>query len=74
MRKKEEYIRNFNGKIIGIVETWENGDQCVREFNSRKILGFYRAKYNHTTNFLGKVLSLGNSVVSLLYADNVDGK
>ena len=69
MSKQEEYIKDFEGRIIGIVETWENGDQCVREFNSRKALGFYRAKYNHTTDFLGRVLNRGNSVVSLLYRD-----
>lgn len=62
-----EYIRNFNGSILGILETQANGDQIVREFPSQRILGFYRKKEDHTTDFYGRILSRGNTVISLLY-------
>jgi len=62
-----EYIKEFNGRIIGILETLDNGDQQVRDFNTRFILGYYRAKYNHTTDFYGRVVSSGNTVVQFLY-------
>ena len=33
------YIKEFSGKIIGIIETDTNGNQTARDFESRKILG-----------------------------------
>ena len=67
--KTEEYIKNFNGQILGIIETLDNGDQVARSFPLRQVLGFYRAKYNHTTDFLGRVLTRGNSVANLIFND-----
>lgn len=64
---KEEYIRDFSGMIIGIVEYKDNGDQVVRSFASRQILGYYRKAENHTTDFLGRILSRGNTAISLIY-------
>ena len=64
----EEYIRDFNTKlVIGIIETDSNGDQTARDFQSRQILGYYRKKYDHTTDFYGRVLTHGNTVVSLIF-------
>jgi hypothetical protein len=66
--EKEEYIRDFNTRqIIGIIRTKSNGDQVAIDFATRKILGFYRASRDATTDFLGRVLTKGNSVVSLIY-------
>jgi len=66
-QKEEEFIRDFQGVIIGIVEKYPNGDKTVREFPSRRILGYYKAKFDYTTNFLGKILGKGDSAVSLIY-------
>lgn len=63
---KEEYIKNFNGSIIGIIETDSNGDQIARSFPGRQILGYYRAKLNHTTDFYGRVIAQGNTVVAFI--------
>lgn len=64
---KEEYIKTFDGIILGIVETQPNGDQIARDFSSRRILGYYRKAYDHTTDFIGRVIARGNTVVSLIY-------
>ena len=63
----QEYIRDFSGKILGIIETFDNGDQLARDFSSRMILGYYRAGPNHTTDFYGRVIAKGNCVVSFIY-------
>lgn len=63
----EEFIKNFNHQIVGIIETYDNGDQAARDFNTRQILGFYRKAQDVTTDFVGRILSRGNTVVSLLY-------
>lgn len=63
----EEYIREFSGKILGIVQTDSNGDQTAIDFSSRKILGYYRAKQDYTTDFYGRIIAKGNCVVSLIY-------
>ena len=67
MIKNEEYIREFSGKILGIVQTDDNGDQIAIDFPSRKILGYYRAKYDHTTDFFGRIVNKGNTVVTFIY-------
>jgi hypothetical protein len=64
----EEYIRDFTSKkILGIIKTEPNGDQIAIDFPSRKILGFYRASRDVTTDFIGRMLTKGNTVVSLIY-------
>lgn len=65
----EEYIREFSGQILGIIKTDENGDQTAIDFPSRLVLGYYRKKTNYTTDFFGRVLGRGNSVVSLIYKE-----
>ena len=64
----QEYIREYpSGKILGIIETYENGDQTARDFTTRRILGYYKAALNITTDDLHRTLSKGNTVVSLIY-------
>ena len=65
---KEEYIRDFQTlKIIGILRTLKNGDIEAREFNSRKILGYYRKGRNTTTDFYGHMIAKGNCVAGFIY-------
>ena len=64
---KEEIIRDFPSlRIIGYIKTQPNGDQIAYNFQKR-ILGYYRAKYDHTTDFGGRIISKGNTVVSFIY-------
>lgn len=65
----ESYIKNFAGQILGILRTEDNGDQTAIDFPSRRILGFYRAAYDHTTDFAGRVVARGNTVVQFIYAE-----
>lgn len=65
---KEEYIRDFQTlKIIGILRTLKNGDIEAREFNSRRILGYYRKGIDTTTDFYGHRIAKGNCVVGFIY-------
>ena len=64
----QEYIREYpSQKIIGIIETYENGDQTARDFTTRRILGYYKAGLNITTDDLHRTLAKGNIVASLIY-------
>lgn len=60
-----EIIRDFTGKIIGKYEFKDNGDIIVRDFYNR-ILGYYIASRNVTTDFYKKVIAKGNAVGMLL--------
>jgi len=64
---KTEYIRDPYNIIIGIVEYLDNGDKRVREFPSQKILGFYMKSTDTTTDATYRILSQGDTVISLLY-------
>jgi hypothetical protein len=65
---KEEYIRDFHShRIIGILRTLRNGDIEAREFNSRRILGYYRVRPDVTTDFFGRRIAKGNCVAGLIY-------
>ena len=64
----QEYITDFMGKKLGIIETDSNtGDQRALDFNTRKVLGYYKANLNHTTDVMGRIIAKGNCVVSLIY-------
>ena len=67
----QEYIREYpSQKIIGIIETYENGDQIARDYTTRKILGYYKAGLNITTDDLHRTIAKGNCVVSFIYKIN----
>ena len=67
-KEREEYIRDFKTrKIIGILRYRTNGDIEAVEFASRRILGFYKAATDSTTDFYGRVITKGNSVVAFIY-------
>ena len=65
----QDYIREYpSQKILGIIETDSNtGDQVARDYNTRKILGYYKASLNHTEDDLHRIIAKGNCVVSLIY-------
>ena len=62
----KEPVREFNGKIMGFIETDRDGNQQVRAFYGR-ILGTFDKKMNVTRDFYGRILTRGNTVLGLLY-------
>lgn len=58
-------ITNAYGKIMGTVETQNNGDKTVRDFYG-KILGYYRKSRDVTTDFYGKIIARGDAAVGLI--------
>ncbi len=66
----EEYIKDFYGRIIGIIQTDTlTGNQTGRVFSNRKIVGFYNVAENLTRNFMLQVVSKGNTLVNLIYEE-----
>jgi hypothetical protein len=63
---REEYIREFGGAILGRIKTDDNGDKTAYDFYGR-ILGYYKKKYDHTTDFYGRIIARGDAAVSLIY-------
>jgi hypothetical protein len=68
MSVREEYIKDFKTQLyLGILRHKSNGDIEAVDFASRQILGYYRAATNVTTDFFGRIITKGNTVVSLIY-------
>jgi len=63
----EEDIREFSGAIIGILRHYDNGDIAAVSFPGRQVLGFYRKDRDVTTEFSGRVVSQGNTVIQFIY-------
>ena len=61
----KEYIREWNGKIIGSYETDSQGRIVLRDFQGR-ILGRYDARENKTRDFQGRIVGQGNTLGMLL--------
>lgn len=54
-----QIIKEWNGKIIGSIETHPNGDKTVRDFYG-KILGKYIKSLDVTRDFRGKMIARGD--------------
>ena len=63
-----EPIKDWNGRVLGWVDTDSRGNQVVKNFGGR-ILARYDAINNRTTDFAGKKLSEGNTAVSYIYIE-----
>lgn len=66
MNYREEVVKDFYGRAIGIVWYYNNGDIAVLNWPARIIQGYYRKQLDHTTDFYGRVISRGNTVMMLL--------
>lgn len=64
----EEKIRDFNGRIIGRIETDDRGNKTVRDFYG-KILGKYDEASNTTRDFYGAIVSRGDASTMLINRD-----
>ena len=63
----EEKICDRMGRPIGMLRHLPNGDIEAVEFLSRKIIGFYRAASNTTTDFLGRFIAKGDVTAALIF-------
>lgn len=58
-------VREFSGKIIGWIETDNNGNKTIRDFTG-KILGRYDKKFDVTRTFTGTIIARGDQSGILL--------
>lgn len=65
MAVKTEYIRAFNGQILGRIETDEKGNKITRDFGGN-ILNRYDAQNNVTRAFGGNILARGDMSASMI--------
>lgn len=63
---RTEIIQDRAFRNLAILTYEDNGDIRVQDWSSRQTLGFYRAKYDHTTDFYGRILARGNAVGMLI--------
>ena len=56
---QEKTIKKFGGKIIGYISTDAAGNKTVMDYN-RRILGFYDARRDETTDFYRRVIAYGD--------------
>lgn len=63
--KNKETVRDFWGRILGYIETDNNGNKTVRDFWGR-ILGYYNRSLNVTQDFYKRVIARGDQASSLI--------
>ena len=66
----QEILRDFYGKIIGYIETDNQGNKVIRD-KYRKILGRYDKKMNVTRDFYGRIIGKGNQSAILFLKDKL---
>lgn len=67
----KEPVREFSGKIIGWIETDNQGNQIIRAFSGRMIAK-YDKQSDVTRDFYGKIISKGNTAVGQLYNPSIN--
>lgn len=58
-------VRDFSGRILGYIETDNQGNKIIRDFY-RVILGKYDKKNNVTRDFYGRVVARGDASASFI--------
>lgn len=61
----KEPIKDWQGKILGFMETESNGNKVLRDFYGR-ILGKYDKSLNVTRDFYGRQVGKGDLLMTLL--------
>lgn len=61
----KETLRDFQGRIIGYIETYPNGNKRLTDFHNR-ILGTYEKSLNVTKDFYGRIVAKGDCLTMLL--------
>lgn len=59
-------IKEVSGTIIGYIDTDINGDKIGYDFYLRIVGHYYRSR-NVTTDFYGRIVSYGDSLISLVW-------
>ena len=62
---KEQTIKDFYGKILGYIRTEPNGDKTAFDFYRRK-LGTWDKQKDITKDWLGRIVSSGDSLAVLI--------
>ncbi len=63
----KEFVKDFYGRILGSIET-QGTKQIARNFYG-SILGTYNSVDDKTRDFYGRVLTRGNTLIGLIYAE-----
>lgn len=63
---RSEMVKDGRGRVIGWLDTMNNGDIMVKDYAGR-ILGWYRKAQDMTTDYAGRFLNYGNTAISLVY-------
>ena len=58
-------LRDPSLQVRGTIETDAEGNQTAKDFYHR-IVGYYRAKQDVTTDFYGRIVAHGNAVAGLI--------
>ena len=61
----KEPIKDWQGKILGFMETESNGNKVLRDFYGR-ILGKYDKSLDVTRDFYGRQVGKGDALMTLL--------
>lgn len=61
-------IKTVGGKICGWIQVEDNGDKKALD-TAGKILGYYRANSNTTTDVSGRLIARGDVVSSFIKVD-----
>lgn len=61
----KEPIKDWQGKILGFIETESNGNKVLRDFYGR-ILGKYDKSLDVTRDFYGRQVGKGDVLMTLL--------
>lgn len=59
MAKKVQTIKDFYYRVLGYIETYDDGSKIARDF-SRRILGRYDPKRDNTKDFYGRIIGRGD--------------
>ena len=63
---RTETIKDSAFRPISILTHEDNGDIKVQDWQSRRIVGYYRKSRDVTTDFNGKIIARGNAVGMLI--------
>lgn len=65
MAKNVQTIKDFNGRIVGYIETDAQDNKIVKDFYG-VILGRYNKRANVTRDFYGRIVARGDASSSLI--------
>lgn len=62
---QEQILKDWRGRIIGYIQTQQNGDAKIYDFY-RRLLGTYSKALDVTRDFYGRPIAKGNQLSMLL--------